>query len=97
MNRPILDIIKTVDNTFKGVIDYETTKHIVMYDLTAVENPHATMVVIAWRLHPESVRFSVFKSSHFPDMDFGRLLQIPKKTIDVINPPIESPPDSSFD
>jgi len=75
----LLDVIHVGNRTYKGIVDYATTKHYVFYDLTNNDDPNVSMIVIIWRSYFNHMRFSVFKSIHFPSCRRRKLLPIEEK------------------
>jgi len=77
----LLDVIHVGNKTYKGIVDYATTKHYVFYDFTNNNDPNITMIVIIWRTYFNHIRFSVFKSIHFPDAEVGNSFLLRKKEV----------------
>lgn len=67
----ILDELEVGDRTIKGIIDYTTTKHFIFYDLEKNTDPDVSMMVIIWRLYYDNIRFSIFRSTYFPNIDIS--------------------------
>lgn len=77
----LLDVIHVGSRTYKGIVDYATTKHYVFYDLTNNDDPNISMIVIIWRSYFNHMRFSVFKSIHFPHAEVGNSFLLRKKEV----------------
>jgi hypothetical protein len=78
----LLDVIQVGNKTYKGIIDYSTTKHHIFYDLTNNDNPKVSMMIIIWRTYFDHLRFSVFKSMYFAGMDIGTSFLLRKKEVE---------------
>jgi len=82
----LFDIIETKDNnSYLGVIDYETTKHFVMFDVQQNQNSGIRMIIIIWKLYFTHIRFSIFRDIYFPQYKFGNPILINKKSITYMN------------
>ncbi len=80
-NRELLDQISVGKKDYKGVIDYVTSKHYVFYDLTNNNDPNVPTMVMIWKSYFPHLRFSVFKSLHFPNVKVGSPYLLKKKDV----------------
>ena len=76
----VLDELELEDKTVKGIIDFSSTKHVIFYDLTNNNDPDITLMTIIWRLYHDTMRFSIFKSTYFQNVDIVPVM-ISKKSI----------------
>jgi len=77
----VLDIIKTEERIYKGVVDSVSTKFYTFYDFSTNENPDISTMLIIWRLYYNHMRFSLFKRLYFGHYTIADPIQIPKKSI----------------
>lgn len=66
MQETLLDIIETDVKKFHGIVDYISTKHVTLYDLTDNEDPNVSLAVIIYKLYYSDIRFSIYKAMYFP-------------------------------
>jgi hypothetical protein len=77
----VLDIIKTEDKTYIGVVDYVTTKYISMYDVSLFEDPDYRHLMILYKMYYSNMRFSIFIATTASHFDFGDPVMINKRKI----------------
>lgn len=77
----LLDIIKTENKTYVGVIDYVSTKHVTIFDMTNNYDSELSMAVIIYKMYFSYMRFSVYKAKYFAHYDINEPLMVNKKNI----------------
>lgn len=81
----LLDIIETEYKTHKGIIDYATTKHIIIFDFQEDTTGTLTQLAVAWKMSDVNIRFSVFCTLNFPNIDLPNAIMLNKKAITNID------------
>jgi hypothetical protein len=77
----LLDTIETANLTIVGIVDYVSTKHITIYDMTNNDDPDLSMAAIIYKLYFSDMRFSVYKSLYFAHHDIPPPVMINKNAI----------------
>lgn len=78
---PVLDIIETADHTYIGIVDFVSTKHVIMYDFSNNNDVDCRLLAITHKMYYPGIRFSVFKSLYANHMQFDRPVLINRKLI----------------
>lgn len=87
------DIIITKDEEHHGVIDYETTKHYVFFDIKNSDCPEVRLLILMWKLYYQRTRFSIFKEMYFGNIKLDSPILINKRNIvKMTKPTIEKAP-----
>lgn len=90
MSTNILDrIVTNSGNFYDGVIDYVTNKYVSFFDATDNNDPQITKILIIYKSYYSHLRFSVFKSMYFPQVEM-RPIVINRKSIAESSLPIET-------
>ena len=81
MSTNILDKIVTISGEYyAGVIDYVTAKYVSFFDATNNNDPEITKILIIYKSYYSHLRFSIFKSMYFPQIEM-RPIVINRRTI----------------
>ena len=78
----IMDEIVLNDNrTLTGIIDFVSNKQIYFFDFTQETHIDYLLLAILWKGYKPELRFSVFCSIHYPEMNLPRAILLPTVNI----------------
>ncbi len=80
-NEHVFDTIETSDRVYTCVVDYVSKRQVMIYDLTSYNDPIIRLMVINWKLHGYHMRFSVYRSKFYPDVEIPEMKILHRKTI----------------
>lgn len=81
MQESLLDIVETEKFKITGIVDYVSTKHITIYDMTNNDDPDFTMAAIIYKTYFSNLRFSVYLSLYFAHHNVTPPVMINKNAI----------------
>lgn len=81
MQDNLLDVIETENYTYIGVIDYVSTKHVTVFDMSQNDDPELSLAVILYKMYFSHMRFSVYKALYFAHYPMNPPVMVNKKNI----------------
>lgn len=81
MQEELLDTIETSTLKIVGIVDYVSSKHITIYDMSNNDDPELSMAAIIYKLYFSDMRFSVYKSLYFNHHQIPPPIMINKSAI----------------
>jgi hypothetical protein len=67
-----------------GIIDYTTTKHAYFFDFTNEQNIDYLLLSIMWKGNHDNMRFSVFCTVYYPEVELPSALLVPQNLIKTL-------------
>lgn len=84
----VFNIIETEDTRYVGIVDFVTTKHVIMYDFSNNNDTKCRMLAISHKLFYSNMRFSIFKSLFANHLSFDTPVLINRKLIKYTSVPL---------
>lgn len=82
MHRTLLDVVETHTKRYKGIIDFATKKHIIIYNFEDNDNRHhLIMLAILWKIEAPHLRFSVYRAKFHPYVTIEPSVVVSRKAI----------------
>ncbi|WGH49628.1 hypothetical protein [Alishewanella phage vB_AspM_Slickus01] len=85
MSSAVLDIIETDGRVYNCIIDYISKRQMIVYDLTGCNDPLVRLMAIKWKVNFPNLRFSIFKSIYYPNIEMPQPVVLSLKSIKYSN------------
>lgn len=86
---PIFDyIVLQNGEELYGIVDYVNTKHVYLFVFNNIDNVDYTLMALQWKTSDTPMRFSIFCTVNFPQMELPKVTLLHRKYIEDTSHPL---------